>query len=68
MNLDHLWRGAIISIESRDGRKQIWVHMRNQRFPLVNWGDLDEGMERAVPGWEGISLSLKGDSPTSHNN
>jgi len=37
----------MISIESHGGwggRTRVWVHVRNQRFPLVNWTDLEEGM------------------------
>jgi hypothetical protein len=36
-----LHKTAILSIESRGGRKQVWVHIGNQRIPLANWADLE---------------------------
>jgi hypothetical protein len=35
MDILDLFKGAIISVESRSGRKQIWIHIGNQHFPLV---------------------------------
>lgn len=35
MDILDLFKGAIISIESREGKRQIWVHIGKQRFPLV---------------------------------
>ena len=67
MDIQQLWRGAIISIESRDGRKQVWVHVKNQRFPLVNWADLEESLETVAPNGDGISL-LEKEGPRSRNN
>lgn len=35
MDILDLFKGAIISVESRSGKKQIWIHIGNQHFPLV---------------------------------
>ena len=35
-----LYRGAILSIESRNGNKQVFLHLDRHRLPLVNWADL----------------------------
>ena len=67
MDINELWRGAIISIESRDGRKQVWVHVKNQRFPLVNWADLEERFETVTLNRGGIS-TLEKEGPKSRNN
>ncbi len=67
MDIHQLWRGAILSIESRDGRKQVWVHVKNQRFPLVNWADLEERLETVALNAGGISL-LEKEGPRSRNN
>ncbi|MDH7499082.1 MAG: hypothetical protein QHH30_01690 [candidate division NC10 bacterium] len=52
MNILNLFKGAVISIESRDGRKKVWLHIGNQRFPLVNRADLEEGMALEAPSWQ----------------
>jgi hypothetical protein len=67
LDIHQLWRQAIISIESRDGRKQVWVHVKNQRFPLVNWADLEERLETVALNGNGISL-LEEEGPRSRNN
>jgi len=51
MNILDLFKGAVISIESREGRKKVWIHIGNQRFPLVNRADLEEGMAPEAPDW-----------------
>ena len=35
MDILDLFKGAVISVESRSGKKQIWIHIGNQHFPLV---------------------------------
>jgi hypothetical protein len=67
LDIHQLWRGAIISIESRDGRKQVWVHVKNQRFPLVNWADLEERLETVALNGGGIS-TLEKEGPRTRNN
>jgi hypothetical protein len=68
LKMHHLWSGAIISIESRGDRKQVWMHLNNQRVPLVNSADLQEGMEEAVVKWDGIYSFLRKEGQASHNN
>ena len=60
----------MISIESRGGwggGKRVWMHIENQRFPLVNWTDLEEGMARAVLNLDCFSSSRK-ESQGGRNN
>ena len=45
-----LHKTAILSIESRGGRKQVWVHIGNQRIPLANWADLEEEVSPCILG------------------
>jgi len=52
MNILDLFKGAVISIESRDGRKKVWLHIGNQRFPLANRTDLEEGMALEAASWQ----------------
>jgi hypothetical protein len=49
MNPFDLYPGAIVSLESREGRRQVWLHVGNQRHPLVNWPDLEQGMMNKAP-------------------
>ncbi len=67
MDINQLWRGAIISIETHDGQKQVWVHMKDQRFPLVNWADLEGRFETFDRNGGGISV-LEKEGPRSRNN
>jgi len=67
LDINELWRGAIISIESRDGRKRVWVHVKNQRLPLVNWADLEGRLETVALNGNGIVLVEK-EGPRSRNN
>lgn len=54
-----LHKTAIFSVESRGGRKQVWIHMGNRRIPLVNWADLEEEMSTYFlgPEWSGSGAS-----------
>ena len=47
-----LYKTAILSIESRGGRRQVRVHIGNQSFPLANWTDLEEEMVTCILGPE----------------
>jgi hypothetical protein len=69
MNILNLYKGAIISIESREGRKKVWIHMGNQRYPLVNRADLEVEMAPEAPNWDfNVWASLGGEATGIHNN
>ena len=69
MNILDLYQGAILSIESHQGRKKVWIHIGNQRFPLTNQADLEEGMAQENPSWQiDACASLRGDAKGVHNN
>ena len=65
-----LHKTAILSIESRGGRKQVWVHIGNQRIPLANWADLEEEVSPCMlgPGLprQGASRLPEEEGPSSH--
>ena len=65
-----LHKTAIVSIESRGGRKQVWVHIGNQRIPLVNWVDLEEEVSTCMlgPEWprRGASRLPREEDPSGH--
>jgi len=71
MNIHDLWAGAIISIESPGGwggRKRVWIHINNQRFPLTNWADHGEGMAMAVLNLDRFPSFRAEESQSSRNN
>lgn len=39
MDILSLFKGATITIESKGGKRQVWVQAGRQRFPLLNWTD-----------------------------
>jgi hypothetical protein len=65
-----LHKTAILSIESRGGRKQVSVHIGNQRMPLANWADLEEEVSPCIlgPGClrQGASRLPEEEDPSSH--
>lgn len=45
MDIRDLFKGASFSVESHDGKRQIWIRVGRQHFPLV----VREGPEKPRP-------------------